>query len=95
MGNQGTCPLCGNPYKNKHHRTSHHLFPKWWYKDERVVTVCRACHNDFNQKYPMIEEEKWALFQCIDNWFGFCKSKGKEPTEAYPELKTIKIKSSD
>ena len=85
--NKETCPLCGNTYTKKHHETKHHLLPKWWYKDERTVSVCRVCHNDFNTQYPMKNGEKWSPLECLENWFGFCQTKGKEAIEIYPELK--------
>jgi len=86
-----SCPICDCEYKGKHHRrTSHHIFPRWWYKNSITVYACSKCHQlEFHKIYPMKYKEVWSISECMQNWVQFCKSKGKNAYEIYPELKSI------
>ncbi|HAS92273.1 MAG TPA: hypothetical protein DCS12_08590 [Clostridiales bacterium] len=88
--NLGNCPLCGKCYKSKkHHRTKHHIFPRYWFGSGVTVFVCHECHtNEFHRFYPMkLDGYAWTKKQCLMYWVQFCKSKGKEAFKIYPQLR--------
>jgi len=91
-----TCPICGciyeqdKMYVHRNVKTKHHIFPKKWYGDGPKLYACSNCHTyGFHQMFPM-GNRIWTEIQCIDYWFIFCKSKGKNAYKIYPELENIK-----
>lgn len=99
--NHGSCPLCDRDYNSKNHPSRHHIFPKYWYGQNGIVSyvyvksitveVCSICHrNEFNVMFPMRLEVPWTLSECVQNWVKFCKTKGKNAYDVYPELKDLK-----
>ena len=88
----GNCPLCGKNYSKRNRRTEHHILPKVWYKGEEncKVEVCQTCHQrEFNHEYPMLQV--WTKKQCINNWVLFCRSKGQNALELYPQILRLVI----
>lgn len=79
------CPLCNEKYSETRILTKHHIFPKFWYKAGVRVRVCEPCHKDFNAKNPM-GKNPWPRESCLKRWIHFCKTKGKEAFEKYPQL---------
>ena len=81
----GRCPICNRAYGRGNQHTRHHLFPKVWYRDGIKLDVCHLCHQvEFNNIYKM--NHYWTRKECFNNWVNFCKSKGKNALEIYPEL---------
>ena len=83
----GECPLCGLSYHKRNRKTEHHVLPRMFYSGEEncKVEVCQTCHQrEFNKEYPMISV--WTKQKCVNNWIKFCKSKGKNAYEIYPQL---------
>lgn len=81
------CPICSKPYGKNRKRTRHHVFPRWWYRDGITVYACSQCHQkEFHKRFPMKYKEVWNVSECVQNWVKFCKSKGKNAYEIYPEL---------
>ena len=82
------CPICDNEYQGQRRaKTRHHIFPKWWYKDDFVLCACAQCHQrEFHIKYPMNYQEVWSPTEYLQNWVRFCKSKGKDALKIYPQL---------
>lgn len=81
------CPLCNKSYNKKNRRTFHHVFPLVFYRGSKnvKVEVCETCHQrEFNYLYPM--RDVWSKKTCVDNWIAFCRSKGKNALEIYPDL---------
>lgn len=87
MEKLGSCPLCGREYLSVDKRTHHHVLPKLWYNGKGpLVEVCRACHSEFNHNNPMDSENRWSKKDALWRWIRFCKAKGKEAFNIYPEL---------
>jgi len=88
MRKRKTCPLCKKHYDEvTNPRTGHHVLPRKWYKgvENCKLEACQTCHQkEFNVQYPMISV--WTKRKCINNWIKFCKSKGKNAYEIYPQL---------
>lgn len=84
----GKCPLCGQQYfGNAVKKTHHHVLPKLWYHGKGpLVEVCSVCHQEFNHSNPMDFDNRWSKKDCIWRWIRFCKSKGKNALEVYPEI---------
>lgn len=81
------CPLCGNEYKSQDDKTHHHLLPKTWYNGKGpLLEVCKGCHVEFNHFNKMNLNERWSKKDCLWRWIAFCRNKGKNAFDAYPEL---------
>lgn len=88
----GKCLICGQSHTvRKHRKTTHHLFPQIWYgEDGMQVKACFQCHIiDFNAMYPINVEKPWTVSECVQNWINFCKTKGKNAFDIYPQLKLL------
>lgn len=85
-----SCPVCDTDYGHedgKHKRTRHHIFPRHFFKRSwLVVYVCRACHSEFHYMFRNLDPRRWTKKKCVKKWVIFCKSKGKDAYEIYPEL---------
>lgn len=85
----GSCPLCEEKYTKDNRLTNHHIFPKTWFGECRnvKVEVCHNCHcKEFNSLFIMTACFPWTKKQCVNNWIYFCKIKGKNALEIYPQL---------
>lgn len=85
----GQCPLCEEKYTESNRKSHHHLFVKMWFGEclNVVLEVCQRCHcKEFNSQYKMVPWNPWSKKTCVDNWIAFCKSKGKNALEIYPDL---------
>lgn len=86
------CPLCDKQYdphvqgQFNNVRTKHHIFPKFWYHSGVVVYACSLCHTyEFHIIFSM-DGKVWTRSECLQNWVKFCKFKGKNAFEIYPQL---------
>ena len=85
----GQCPVCEEKYTTDNRKSHHHIFPKMFYGESLnvVVEVCQRCHcKEFNHLYKMNPWHRWSKQTCVNNWINFCRSKGKNALEIYPEL---------
>jgi len=81
------CPLCNMRYSKRVKKTRHHIFPRAWYHNSTLlVDVCSKCHEEFNQLYRMDIKRPWSRKQCLQNWIDFCRKKGKEAFNVYPQI---------
>ena len=88
----GSCPLCNKSYSKRNRKTEHHILPLAFYRSQEncKVEVCQTCHQrEFNHLYPMTTV--WSKKQCINNWVLFCRSKGKNALELYPQILKLVI----
>lgn len=91
------CPICGALYEKevkyqfKNVCTHHHILPRFWYKDSLRVHACFNCHIlGFHKMFPM-GERRWPPVECVEKWVKFCKTKGKNAYEIYPQLRKLRI----
>ncbi len=60
----GTCAKCGIEF----YIDSHHIYPKQFFNDETVISLCPNCHREIHAKLPKNKQKKSFYKKFTKEW---------------------------